>query len=335
MFLVVFCMRIGIYGFGAIGRLVAKAAIERGYDIVAAIDIDPSLNGRDVGLLLGFSEKFGIEVSRDLRTLAEADVVIHATGSYLDRVFSQIVSVVDMGIDVLSTCETLAYPYYRYPVLARKLDDIARSRGVAVLGTGVNPGFLLDALVIIFTAPFNIVKSIKAMRSVDAAKRRESFRRKIGIGENPKIVEEKLRKGEITGHVGYAESVLIIADAADIQPTKVIEGQSVIVAENDVESAGIKIARGMNRGVKGYGAAYIGDREIIRVEFQAYVAAEEYEEISIEGKDYRVTWRSSGTPGDIATAAIILNLSEKIIEQKPGLLTMADIIPFKPKITIA
>lgn len=325
-------MRIGIYGFGAIGRIIARAAIERDYEIVGAVDIDPNLVGKDVGLAIGLSEKLGIEVASNPTVLANADVVIHATGSYLDRVFDQIAIVAKMGIDVLSTCETLAYPYYRYPILARKLDEIAKSRGIAIIGTGVNPGFLLDTLAIVLAAPFNIVRKIRAIRSIDAAKRRESFRRKIGIGEDPRNVEERLRRGEITGHVGYAESTLIIADAAGIQPTKVVEEQNVVVAERDVESAGVKVLKNMNRGIRGYGIAYIGDREVIRVEFYAYVAAEEYEEIVIDGKDYTITWRSSGTPGDMATAAVILNIAEKIGEQKPGLLTMSDLIPFRPKI---
>ena len=300
-------MRIGVYGFGSIGRLVAKLAIDWGWEIAGVIDIDPHVVGRDVGEVLGLGEKIGVEVSRDIDALATADVVIHATGSYLDKVFNQIVSVVDMGIDVVSTCETLAYPYYRYPVLARKLDSIAKSRGVAVIGTGINPGFLLDTLAIVLSAPFNAVKSIKAIRSVDAAKRRESFRKKIGIGLDPQKATEKLRKGEITGHVGYAESAMLIADAAGVQPTKVTEEQTIVVADSDIESHGIKVLKGMVKGIKGYGAVYIGDREAVRVEFHAYVGAEEYEEIDISGRDYSVKWRSTGTPGDIGTAAIVLN----------------------------
>lgn len=325
-------VRVGLYGFGAMGRIIARSAIERNYEIVSVVDIDPNLVGRDAGFVMGFEERLGINISSDPTTLGNADVVIHATGSYLDRVFNQVALVVGMGVDIVSTCETLTYPYYRYPVLARKLDRLAKTRGASVLGTGVNPGFLLDALAIVLAVPFNSVRRIVAVRSVDAARRRESFRKKIGVGEDPRIVEDKLKRGEITGHVGYAESVLMIADAASVQPTRVVEDQSIVVAEYDVESAGVKVLKNMNRGVKGYGAAYMGDKEIIRVEFHAYVAADEYEEIVIEGKDYSVKWRSTGTPGDLATAAVILNIVEKIEEQEPGLLTMADLIPFKLRI---
>lgn len=330
-----FSMKVGIYGFGAIGRLIAKVALDRGYEIVGAVDINPELLGKDIGELLNLKEKLGAIVSKDPSVLKNADVVFHSTGSYLDKVFDQIVVVVNMGIDVVSTCETLSYPWYRYPVLARRLDELAKMRNVVVLGTGINPGFLLDTLIITLTAPFNVVKEIRAVRSVDAAKRRLPFRKKIGVGEDPKLVEEKLRRGEITGHVGFSESVLLIADAAGINLDKVEEGQKVVIAESDIESAGVRVLKGQNRGLIGYGSGYVNGKEIIRLEFHAYVAAPEYEEIKIIGKDYTITWRSSGTPGDMGTAAVLLSLAEKLASYTAGLLTMADLIPFKPNIKIS
>ncbi|ADM28498.1 dihydrodipicolinate reductase [Ignisphaera aggregans DSM 17230] len=328
-------MFIGIYGFGSIGRLLARVALERGHEIIGVVDIDPNIVGRDVGEILGLGEKLGIEVSTDPYTLTGSEVILHATGSYLDKVYDQIIASIDSGADVVSTCETLAYPYYRYPILARKINERAIDRNVSVIGTGINPGFLLDTLAIVLAAPFNIVNSIRAIRSIDAAKRRESFRKKIGIGEDIERVREMLRRGEITGHVGYAESVMLIADKAGINLTKVIEGQEPIKAEADVESSGIRVGRGLCKGIKGFGAGYIGDREIIRVEFYAYVGAEEFEEISISGRDYSIRWRSSGTPGDMGTAAIVLSIAENIVNYGPGLLTMADIIPFRPYIKVS
>ncbi len=324
-------MRIGFYGFGSIARLAARIALKRGYEIVGAVDIDPNLVGRDIGEVLGLGERLGVEVSRDpVEALGDADVVIHATGSFLDRVFPQIATVLDMGIDVVSTCETLAYPYYRYPVLARKLDEKARSRNVAVIGTGVNPGFILDTLPIILSTSVPTVKRIRAIRVLDAAKRRESFRKKVGIGGDPREVEEKLRRGELTGHVGYAESALLIADAAGIPVSKVVEEQHVVVAEHDVESHGIKIEKGRILGVEGWAKLYSGDEEAVTVVLRAVVGEEDRDEIEIEGEEFSVKWRSSGTHGDYATASIVLSIAEVITSCRPGLLTMVDIIPFKP-----
>jgi 4-hydroxy-tetrahydrodipicolinate reductase len=326
-------LRIGIYGFGAIGRLAAKLALDRGYEIVAAVDIDERILGKDVGELLGVGP-IGVQVSNDVYELGDADVVVHATGSYLDRVFDQIASVVRMGVHVVSTCETLSYPYYRYPVLAKRLDELARAYGSVVIGTGINPGYLLDTLVAVIAASVPRVTRVRAVRSLDAARRREPFRKKIGVGEDPKLVEERLARGEITGHVGYAESVYLIALAGDLNLTKVVERQGVVPAEETVESAGIRVERGRNRGISGYGAGYVGDREVIRVEFHAYVGAPEYEEVEVEGREYSVRWRSTGTPGDLGTVTVALNVAERVPYLTPGLHLMTDLLPFKVKFSV-
>lgn len=322
-------MRVGIYGFGSIGRLLAKTAIKRGHEIVAAIDIDPKIIGKDIGELLGL-EPLGVTVTDKVEELATADIVLHATGSYLDKVYEQIMNTIELGLDIISTCETLAYPYYRYPTLARKINEKALSHGVTVLGTGINPGFLLDTLLIVLSSTIPVVKKIKAIRSVDASKRREPFKKKIGIGINPTEFKEKMKKGVITGHVGYAESVLLIADALGIHLTDVVEKQEPIIAEREIMLGETVISKGMVIGIKGYGKGIVKDKEVIHIEFNAYLNAKDYEEITIEGEEYSVTWKSTGTPGDQGTASVILSIAENVTRLPAGLLTMVDIIPFKP-----
>ena len=321
-------LRIAIYGFGEIGRLIARVALSRGHKIVGAVDINPEIIGRDVGEILGLDE-LGVKVTRDVEeAVKECDVTLHATGSYLPKVYDQIASVVMLGKPVISTCETLAYPYCRYPILARRLDELARTHGSTILGSGINPGFLLDTLVIVASATVPIIKKIRAKRCLDASRRRDSFRRKIGLGLEPSEVVEGLRSGKYSGHVGYAESVCLIADAAGINLSKVEEGQEPVVADQDIKAGSMIIERGRVRGVKGYGAGYVNGVERIRIEFEAVAGAQEYEEIIIEGEEYSIAWRSSGTPGDLGTASAILSLAERVDRMPYGLLTMADIVPF-------
>jgi hypothetical protein len=321
-------LRVGFYGFGAIGRLAARLALKRGYEVVGVVDIDKSILGKDVGDVLGVGS-IGVKITNDISSLMGADVAIHATGSYLDRVFDQIVSIARLGVDVVSTCETLSYPYYRYPVLATRLDEIAKRYGVAIIGAGINPGFLFDTLVVTIAASLPAVKKIRVIRSLDAAKRREPFRKKVGVGEDPVVFGEKLARGEVTGHVGYAESIYLVALAGDLNLARVVEAQKPVPAEDPVESHGVRVEKGRNRGVIGYGSGYVGDEEIIRVEFHAYVGAPEYEEISIEGEDTSIVWRSSGTHGDLGTVSVVLNVAERIHTLPPGLNLITELLPFK------
>jgi len=322
-------LRLAIYGLGEIGRLLGRVGLMRGHELVGAVDIDPRLIGEDVGEVIGVG-RIGVRVTKVVEDgLRGADVVLHATSSFLHEVYPQLEAAIRMGKSIVSTCETLSYPFHRYPILARRLDELARARGSTVIGAGINPGFLLDALASIMAASIPIVKSIKARRSINAASRRRSFQRKMGVGMRPEDFERALRTGECTGHVGYAESVYLIAQAAGLNLSRVVEDQRPVIADEPVESLGVSVGEGMVRGVRGYGAGYVGDEEVIRVEFEALVGADDYEEIIIEGEDYSITWRSSGTPGDLGTAAVVVSVAEKIELMPYGLLTMADLIPFR------
>ncbi|RLI88525.1 MAG: dihydrodipicolinate reductase [Archaeoglobales archaeon] len=308
-----------IYGFGQIGRILAKAAYDRGIEIVGAVDVNPELIGKNIGKLLGLDVDAEVKNSLDF----EGDIVFLTTGSYLDSVFPQIKKCVEKGFNVISTCETLSYPEYRYPKLAKEIDALAKENGVTVLGTGINPGFLLDTLLIVLSATSVKIERIKAVRSADALKRRTAFQKKVGVGMDVKEVKRKLESGEITGHVGYAESVMLVCEAMGLKPDDVKEGQEIVAAE------GNEVLAGKVRGLKGYGYALKEGEEKVRIEFHAYAGAEEYEEIVIEG-DNPVTWRSTGTRGDLGTAAVIVNLAEAVIDYRSGLIKMLDLIPFRP-----
>ncbi len=326
-------LRIGIYGYGLIGRLAAKHALERGVEVVGVVDIDPSILGKDAGEVAGI-EKIGVKISSDPIALLDADIVIHATGSFLDKVYPQILSIIDLGVDVVSTCETLAYPWYRYPVLARKLSEKAIANNVSVLGAGVNPGFILDSLLVVLSAPAGVIEEIRAVRSLDASKRRKTFQEKIGVGMDPEEYRRALREGKLTGHVGYAESVLIVADAAGIQPTRIVEEQKPIVAKKRVEANGVVVEAGKVKGVRGYGEAYVGNQRILRVELVAGIGLEDYEEVVVKTNWGEYRWRSNGTPGDLGTVSVLLSLAETVTRAPPGIITMADLLPFKPYIAV-
>jgi len=324
-------VRVAIYGVGAIGMGIARFILgKKGIEIVGAIDISPEKVGKDLGEILGLEEKLGVVVSSDApSTLSQSkpDVTLHATGSFLDKVYPQIVEIVKAGSNVISTCETLAYPYYRYPELSEKLDKLAKERGVTVLGSGVNPGFVYDTLVATLTGVCETVEKIRAVRSLDAAKRRYPFQKKIGLGLTPEEFKRKLDAGEITAHVGYAESIMLVAKALGWKIDKIEEIQESVIAEKNLETQYFKIRPGEVAGVRGYGVGYINGREVIRVELVAAVGAEDYEEIIIEGNP-KLHWKNSvGIPGDLATVAMIVNMIPRVLKARSGLLTMIDLPP--------
>src|SRR3981189_1406180 len=156
-----------------------KQAIE----ICGAIDTDPAKVGRDLGELVGASDApWGVKVSSDAAGVLgqAADVVMHATSSSLPKVMDQLLACLEAESCVVSTCEELSYPYRTYPELAPTLETRAKEWGVALVGTGVNPGFVMDKLVVTLAAVAQRIEHAKALRIVDASKRRLPPRKKKG-----------------------------------------------------------------------------------------------------------------------------------------------------------
>jgi len=173
------------FGVGVIGSLTARHILEEKRDrmnLVGAYDIDPKKVGKDLGRLIGLDHASGIKVSNDLDSVLTEDVdaAIHTTSSYLKPAYPQLESIVTHGVDVVSSCEELSYPYVVDRKLSTRLDLLAKKYGASVLGTGINPGFLMDALPIMLTAPCESIRKIKITRRMNAATRRIPFQKKVG-----------------------------------------------------------------------------------------------------------------------------------------------------------
>lgn len=322
-------IKVVLCGVGAVGELTARFLLKRkGVKIVGAIDVAEDKVGKDLGVLLGLKKKMGIIVSNVDSVLSnvEVDVVIHATTSYLREAYPQIASIVKHHVNVISTCEELSCPYYSEPKLAEKLDVLAKKHGVTVLGTGVNPGFLMDTLVINLTAVCQKIEKIEAVRVVDAATRRLSFQKKIGAGLTVDEFKNKIACNQITGHVGLENSIAMIADALSwkLEGIKADEVQPVI-AKEPVKNSVIKVETGKVVGLRQKARGFMEGREVILLDFQAYMGAkEEYDAITIQGIPPIKQKIQPCIHGDIGTVAILVNSIPKVLKAPAGLLTMKD-----------
>ncbi len=322
-------LRVSLVGLGQIGGLILKNLYRRGYDIIAVVDIDDNKVGKDAGSL-AFGEEIGVKVSSKIQDVQGSDVVLHSTTSFFDKAYPQLEKIVKLGSNVISTCETLSYPWARYPVLANRIDKLARIHGVTIVGAGINPGFVLDTLPSILASTVPNLRKIQAVRRLEPTKRRPAFQKKVGIGLSEKVYREKLEKGELTGHVGYLESAYLIMQVLGRQPSDVREWQEPVTADQTIELPdGSKLEAGQVKGVIG-GAKAIANNLVVEVVFKAYIGAGEGETIRIEGDEGGVEWSSTGTQGDMGTASIVASLAERIYVEEPGLLTMADLVPFRP-----
>ncbi len=313
------------FGLGPIGIGVAKLIAQRGdMQIVGAIDIDPVKIGKDLGELLGNGRKLGVNVTgnpADVLDRSKADIVVLTTASSLKKIKGQIEQIVKAGLPIVSTCEELSYPKAHNADLVAELDALAKEHGVAVYGTGVNPGFTMDALPLMLTAPCAEVKKIHVMRMQDASVRRLPFQQKIGAGITREEFQKRVDSGSVR-HVGLRESVTMIADSLGWKLSDYRESIEPVIADTDVTTPFLTAKAGSVAGLNQAGRGFVNGEERITLELVAYVGApKSHDTVTIDGTPSITSTIVGGLHGDVATAAATVNSIPRVIAAPAGLLT--------------
>lgn len=324
-------IKVIIYGCGVMGRKISQALLNKEiFKIVGAVDINPELVGKDLGEVLEIPEKLNIEIEQDADLLfsrVKANTVVLTTTSHLKDIFPQITLCLKAGLNVISTCEELSYPWKRHPDLARELDNLAKERGVTVVGTGINPGYLMDTLPLVLTAPCLRVKSVRVRRLINSSRRRIPFQVKVGTGLTQEEFREKIENESITGHVGLLESVYMIADGLGWELDRALEcPPQPVINEEEVETGLGRVEPGRVIGLTSVAYGQKGGKDIITLEFCANAAMEEEsDEIIIEGEPPIHQKIIGGVHGDIGTVAVTINIIPRAIEASSGLILMKDL----------
>ena len=321
-------IRVIHFGLGPIGAAVVRQVAERkGFKIVGAVDIDPAKAGRDLGEVTGLGRSLKVKVSDDARKAIKAskpDVAVLCTNSSLKKVLPQIEAILKLKVPIVSTTEELAYPTKGNMKYARAIHQTAKKYKVAVLGTGVNPGFVMDALPIMLTGVCERVEAVRVDRIQDARIRRLPFQQKIGAGLTREQFQAKVDDASVR-HVGLAESVSMIAEALGWKLDRITDEIQPKIASEEVSSEFLAVDPGFVCGLVQDGIGYRNGRAVITLHMEAYLGApESYDAVEITGSPALKMKLSGGVHGDIATASITVNSIPKILEVTPGLHTMRD-----------
>jgi len=315
-------------GLGPIGAAVARQlAARKAFRIVGAVDIDPSKVDRDAGDVAELGRPLRVKVSADLRKAIKASnpaIAVLCTSSSLKSVMPQLEELLKQRVPVVSTTEELAYPAPANRRLAKRLDELAKKAKVAVLGTGVNPGFAMDALPIAMTAVCEYVERIEVRRVQDARSRRLPFQQKIGAGLTEAQFKKQVAAGAVR-HVGFTESIQMIADALGWKLTRVTDDVRPWIAEEEVVSELLAVDPGYVSGISQEGVGYIGNEPKIRLQLEAYLGApESFDSVLIDGSPRIYSKVHGGIHGDVATASMTVNSIPHVLTAAPGLRTMRD-----------
>jgi 4-hydroxy-tetrahydrodipicolinate reductase len=319
-------IRVVQYGLGAIGRAAARVVLSRsGLQLVGAIDRDPKLAGKDLGDVLGLGRKLDITVAdKPVLLLAQthADAVVHCTTSSFVEAYEQLTEIARAGLHCVSSCEEALFPYYRHKPLAEKLDDLCVQKSVAMVGTGVNPGFVMDTLALLLSMACQRIDSVRVLRVVDAATRREALQRKVGAAMT-KAQFDGLNRQHRIGHVGLAESLVFLADGLGWAMDDVRESVEPVISRKTVKTEFLTVEMGAVAGVHQFVRGVRGRREVLTLELRMYVGAPNPRDvIEIDGEPPLRLVLEGGVPGDMATPAILANTLPRLVECPAGLHTM-------------
>lgn len=316
-------------GLGPLGQKTVQYLLERPcFQIVGALDVNPELIGKDVAEVSGLPA-IGVPVGSALapEIYKAADCAVITTVSTMTAITPQILNLVRQGVPVVTTCEEMAFPWDESPELAKQIDDEAKAHGVAVLGTGINPGFLMDSLPCFMTAVCQKVDSVHVSRYQDASVRRLPFQQKIGAGQTKEAFAALVASKKIR-HVGLTESIQMIANALSWKLTKTEDLIEPVITDHPVQSTAIQIEAGGIAGVRQIGKGYVDGVERITLDFKAWIGEPDPRDtIRINGTPNIESTIRGGLNGDVATCAITVNATKQVVRATPGLHTMTTISP--------
>lgn len=321
-------------GIGQMGSGIARLVLDKqGLELVGACGHRPEHLGMKLGDAIGVDRELGIRISLDLEHTIKTTrphVAIQATCSRVADAAVEISTLVRHGTHVISIAEEMAYPACASPALADELHRLAVANQVSILGTGINPGFVLDLLVIALTGVCASIESITATRVNDLSAYGPTVLRSQGVGLWPEQFHQGLKDGSVVGHVGFPESMHMIARALGWKIARISESREPIVARVERETPFVKVAPGQVAGCLHTAIAYRDEKPAITLIHPQQIhpqleGVKTGDSIEIRGVPNIHLAGSPEIPGGTATIALAVNMIPHVLNARPGLHTMAEL----------
>ncbi len=327
-------VRVILWGLGAMGKGIAETLLtKKGIEIVGV-----AWRGERIGKSMydyldverGDREDVIIGTYEEVIKEGAADIVVISTDSFVKDSFDKIKYCLERKINVISTAEEMAYPQAQEPELAKEMDRIAKENGVSVLGTGINPGLMMDLLVLVLTGACTDVKSIKVERVNSLSPFGPAVLNGQGVGLEVEEFNRRVEEGTLAGHVGFPESITMIADALGWKLDDIELVREPIVTNVYRKTPYIEVEPGKVAGcnMKGYG--YVDGELKIKMLHPQQIepqleGVDTGDYITIEGTPNINMSIKPEVPGGIGTIAMCVNMIPHVINASPGLKTMIDL----------
>lgn len=327
-------LKVAVLGTGQMGSGIIRLLMRKqGVELVGVYGRRADRAGVDAGEAVGFEKKIGVALTADLPGMllsAKPDVVIQATCSRVGQAADEIKTAVQGGANVISIAEEMAYPSYEAPGLSEEIHKLAVENKVTVVGTGINPGFVLDLLVISLTGVCYNVESITARRINDLSPYGPSVLQTQGVGITPEAFKKGVEDGSVVGHFGFPESISMIARTLGWNIDKIEQTRDPIISKVYRETRFVRIEPGLTAGCTHTAKGYMGGKPVIHLIHPQQVHphlenVQTGDHIEIKGEPDINFSSGPEIPGGIGTIALAVNMIPQVVCSPPGLKTMADL----------
>jgi 2,4-diaminopentanoate dehydrogenase len=322
-------LRVVPVGIGEMGKKLCLTILKKdGVEIVAACDQDPTIAGKDLGEILGLSEKLGITVEKSVNEVfknVKADVGLFCTVTGLDELYPMVLPALEAGCDVISTSEVLSYPFRKDAEYAAKLDAASKKYGVSILGSGVYPGFLPDAIPIIATAGCRDIEHIDIKAFGDVYPYGPTVWKGMGLGLTVEEYQQQFGK-EVD--IEFTEPLEQVIAAIGLQLDEIREDNQCLIARHHIKVGGLEVEKGTVCGFSQTTTGFIGGRELIRQNIVGDLCSELppfWVEVNISGKpDVKLRLDLVHEDGWV-TSTMLVNMIPKVMKAHPGFVAMKDL----------
>ncbi|MGE9271281.1 MAG: hypothetical protein ACQKBU_10800 [Verrucomicrobiales bacterium] len=323
-------IKVAQFGLGPIGISSLKLLAQKGWvEVVGGIDIRPELIGLPLSKVTGEPDSLGDSIVygsfEKLLEATEVDAIVHTAGSKAEQSFAQIRPMMEHGIAVVSSCEELLFPKLRAPETTREIDELCQKTGGRVLGTGVNPGYVLDVLPICLSGVCAHVKGVYGERVVNASTRRQPLQKKVGSGMEPETFRALAAEGK-AGHAGFQESLALIANSLGWKIGTITETIDPVIADHDIKTEYFSVETGKTAGLHQTVKAETAEGFWIHLDLKMYLDAKDpHDSIRLESAPPIEATVDGGVAGDLATVAALVNAIPSLLEAKPGVRLMTEL----------
>ncbi|MBI4303608.1 MAG: NADP-binding protein [Chloroflexi bacterium] len=336
-------IRVIQYGTGFIGQKAIQLMTRQGYEVVAAIDTKGEHVGKDIGELANLGKKVGVKVADnpgDVLKKVPADLVTMATVTKLEPLWPQLKPCLEAGLNVSSISEELAYPWLRYPELAGEIDALAKAKNVTVVGSGVNPGLVMDLIPLTVASSMWKVDKVSISRVVDFGVYSPTRgTRRFGV------TAAEFRAGvlakQIPLHTGLFECLTMISETLGWKLDSITETWESMISKSVRTTPWYTVQPGTTCGFRQTAVGSTNSETKITLDIFCVVQPNleedgvEVGDIATISGEQSITVKTVGGPtqrGDLVTTARMVNIIPAVIEAKPGLLAVKDLPAAPPRV---